>query len=81
MGQPKSNKFNKSLDNKGKNSDLKMKRKSNDYGCLVFAVIADYKGKGKQRVILHEVELLEGIGYSYGHKRSWNFPVKESKTR
>lgn len=60
----------------GKNKDLKIKKGSTKSGALVFAVIGDYKGKGKQRVILHEVTLEKTGNYSYGNKRTWNFPTR-----
>lgn len=60
----------------GKNSDLKIKSNTQGYGALVYACIGNYKGLGRQRVILHEVELDGNGGYCYGHKRTWNFPVK-----
>ena len=60
----------------GKKIDLKIK-KNKDYGCLSWAVIGDFKGKGKQRVILHEVTIdWKNECFSYGNKRIWNFPVK-----
>jgi len=67
----------KKVSRKGSNNVLKI---TSQGGCLVWAVIGDYEGKGEQRVILHEVDLnYKQELYSYGHKRVWNFPVKAAK--
>ena len=56
---------------------LKMKLKSRaKYGAFVYAVIANYRGKGKQKLILHELEIPKDVPVAYGHKRHWVFPPR-----
>lgn len=63
---------------KARNSDLKIPTKPSKkkYGALVMAFIGNYKGKGENRVILHEVTLEKNGLVSYGAGRCWNFPVR-----
>lgn len=58
----------------GAYADLKQPK-----GMLVYALIGDYKGRGRQRVILHEVELADNGSFGYGHKRCWNFPTGKGR--
>lgn len=79
--------FKKSPNRDGKYSDLKNTTKSGKYrpksGALVFAVIGNYKGRGKQRVILHEAVLsLDEEGnpsFGYGVGKVWNFPTGKGR--
>lgn len=72
----KMKKTNKIDRKKAKNSDLDTSTKKNNAGVLVFAVIGNYKGLGKKRVILHEATLEPTGTYSYGDKRTWVFPTR-----
>ncbi len=71
IAKPKGYQTNHPKNQKGFLKDLKLP----DGGCLVYACIGNYQGKGETRVILHEAELGKLGGYAYGHKKTWNFPL------
>lgn len=62
----------------GKYAELK----SPGGGKLVYACIGNYRGKGRQRLILHEVTVdYENQTYSYGDKKTWNFPTGRGRKK
>ena len=80
MTKPKHAKTKTTGHNKAAPKDvLRMptKRSKKKYGVMCFALIGDYKGRGKQKVILHEIEIGKKTGeIQYGHKRHWVFPTR-----
>lgn len=58
---------------------LKMPEDLSGPGKLVFAVIRPYKGRGKQKLILHEVTLGPKKSFMYGNGKTYIAGVAELK--